>query len=75
MTVETYSTKETVQQTVARLVESAKANARLKLVDDEGTEPVTLRDGTEAILLITEFIKESRRHSLQLNENCALARR
>jgi hypothetical protein len=48
------------------LVKGAKASPQLEMVGKELIEPIKLADGTEAMLLTAEFIKEKRRRSLQM---------
>jgi hypothetical protein len=48
------------------LVEAARKVPALELVGQESVEEVTLADGTEALLLTAEFVKEQRRRSLQM---------
>jgi hypothetical protein len=67
LTVEKFpNTKESVDEIVSGLAENAKKVPRLELVGKESVETIELSDGTEAMLLKMEFIKERRRRSLQL---------
>jgi hypothetical protein len=67
MMVEKFAkTDDTLEDGAKKLVRSAKNNARLRLVGQEFLEPLKLSDGTAALLLWTEFIKDGDRHSLQL---------
>lgn len=58
--------KASVKEVMDGLVEAAKKAPRLELVGGETVEAVKLTDGTEALLLKAEFIKEGARRSFQM---------
>jgi hypothetical protein len=58
--------KEPIKDIMDRLVQQARKAPRLELVGKESVEAVQLSDGTEALFLTAEFIKEGRRRSLQM---------
>lgn len=67
LTVEKFAdAKEPLKSIMNDLVEAAKKAPRLELVGKETVETIRLSDGTEAMLLKVEFIKEGRRRSLQM---------
>lgn len=67
MTVEKFpGTRESVKEIMRGLVEGAKKAPRLELVGKESVQDIKLADGTEAMLLKAEFIKEGTRRSLQM---------
>jgi hypothetical protein len=67
LTVEKFAnSKETLQEGIDALTKTAKAQPALTLVGKESVEAVTLKDGTMAMVLTTEFLKERTRHSLYL---------
>ncbi len=59
-------TKETVKEMMDGLIEQAKKVRQLELVGKESVDTIKLADGTEAMLLKAEFIKEKTRRSLQM---------
>jgi hypothetical protein len=67
LTVEKFpGSKDPVDEVMGGLVEAAKKAPRLTLLGKEHVQAIKLSDGTEAMLLKAEFIKEESRHSLQL---------
>jgi hypothetical protein len=58
--------KEPIHDIMDSLVQQAKKAPRLELVGKESVEAVKLSDGTEALFLTAEFIKEGHRRSLQM---------
>jgi hypothetical protein len=67
MTIEKFPGKrESVKEIMRGLVEGAKKAPRLELVGKESVQDLKLADGTEAMLLKAEFIKEGSRRSLQM---------
>jgi hypothetical protein len=66
LTVEKFRDPKSIEEGAAELTKAAKANAQLEIVGEPKLEKLKLADGTEALLLSTEFIKEGRRHSLQM---------
>jgi hypothetical protein len=60
------NSKESVKEIMNGLVEGAKKAPGLELVGKESVEVVKLSDGTEAMLLKAEFIKQGSRRSLQM---------
>lgn len=56
----------TPEQGIQSFLKAAKNEPRLEMVGKEIVESLKLSDGTEAKLLITEFIKEKHRRSLQM---------
>ena len=60
------NTKEPLEAMSRTLAESATGDPRLQAIGEHTISPVTLSDGTEAHLLVMEFIKEQRRKSLQM---------
>jgi hypothetical protein len=59
-------TKETVKEMMDGLIDQAKKVRQLELVGKESVDSIKLADGTEAMFLKAEFIKEKTRRSLQL---------
>jgi hypothetical protein len=67
MTLEKFGgSKETPRQIVDQLAAAAKKAPRLEIVGEESVQAVQLSDGTAAILLKAEFVKEGRRRSFQM---------
>ncbi len=67
LTVERFpSAKEPIQDIMDSLIQQAKKAPRLELVGTESAEAINLSDGTEALFLTAEFIKEGRRRSLHM---------
>lgn len=67
LTVEKFpGSKESIKEIMRGLVEGARKAPRLDLVGKESVETIKLSDGTEAMLLKAEFIKEGGRRSLQM---------
>ena len=67
LTVEKFpGAKGPIQNIMNRLIQRAQRAPRLELVGKESVESIELSDGTEALLLTAEFIKEGRRRSLQI---------
>ncbi|MDK1031744.1 MAG: hypothetical protein QGD94_07040 [Planctomycetia bacterium] len=67
MTVEKFpNTTDSLDEGIARLIVGAKRAPRVELIGDAHVESYILSDGTEARLLVTEFIKERYRRSLQM---------
>ena len=65
--VEKYpGTTDTLAEGADGLVAEAKADPKLETIGEATTESLQLPDGTDAILLTTEFIKEKSRRSLQM---------
>ena len=60
------ASKQSVADIMKGLVNDAKAAPRLELVGKESVTPVRLSDGTEAMLLRAEFLKQGLRRSLQM---------
>ncbi|MGH9814142.1 MAG: hypothetical protein ACRD4T_13500 [Candidatus Acidiferrales bacterium] len=58
--------KESVKAIMSGLIAGARKAPRLELVGKVSVETVKLSDGTEAMLLKAEFIKEGSRRSLQM---------
>ena len=66
LTVERFpNTKQSPKEGAEALLKNAKRSGRLELVSN-AMEDITLADGTTAVLLTTEFIKEKHRRSLQM---------
>lgn len=67
LTVERFPAgKDPLDVGVEQLLKSAQANPRLEIVGKESTEKLKLTDGTEAVLVTMEFVKEESRRSLQI---------
>lgn len=67
LTVEKFpGSKESLKEIMSGLVDGAKRAPRLELVGKESVETIKLTDGTEAMFLKAEFIKEGSRRSLQM---------
>jgi hypothetical protein len=67
MTVEKFpQTKGSLKEGIEGLLKRAKNDQRLELVGKEVVETLKLSDGTEAMLLTAEFIKDKDRKSLQM---------
>lgn len=67
LTVEKFpGAKESIKDIMDSLAQQAKKAPRLELVGTESVEAIKLSDGTEALLLTAEFIKEGGRRSLQM---------
>ncbi|OAI47669.1 hypothetical protein AYO44_09225 [Planctomycetaceae bacterium SCGC AG-212-F19] len=58
--------KQSLREVMDALVKGAKSAPQLEMVGQETVEALKLADGTEALLLTVEFIKEKRRRSLQM---------
>jgi hypothetical protein len=62
LTVERFpNTDDTPDEGAKKLLASAKANRRLEQVGEATFEPMKLADGTDAVLLTTEFVKDGLR--------------
>jgi hypothetical protein len=66
LTIEKFRSGMSAKEGAAELEAAARAAPQLELIGEPKQEPITLADGTEAILLISDFVKEGHRHSLQL---------
>jgi len=67
LTVEKYSGQRgTVEEGIKSLAANARRNPRLVVVGEDVVEKVKLDDGTDAMLLITRFVKDGTRGSLQM---------
>lgn len=67
LTVETFpGAKEPIKYIMESLVQQAKKAPRLELVGKESVEAIKPSDGSEALFLTAEFIKEGHRRSLQM---------
>lgn len=67
LTVEQFpGAKEPIKNIMDSLVQQAKKAPRLELVGKESVEAIKLSDGSEALFLTAEFIKEGHRRSLQM---------
>ena len=67
LTVETFpGANGPIKNIMDSLVQQAKKAPRLELVGKESVENIRLSDGSEALLLTAEFIKEGYRRSLQM---------
>ncbi len=58
--------KQSLKELLDALVKEAKNAPRLELVGKESVETIKLSDGTEAMFLTVEFIKEKHRRSLYM---------
>lgn len=67
LTVEKFPVAKESTETIAReLVKSATKNPQLEMVGKESVEAIKLSDKTAATLVVTEFIKNGSRRSLQM---------
>lgn len=67
LTVETFpGAKEPIKNIMDSLVQQAKKAPRLELVGKESVEAIKLSDGSEALFLTAEFVKEGHRRSLHM---------
>lgn len=67
LTVETFpGAKEPIENIMDSLVRQAKKVPRMELVGKESVEAIKLSDGSAALFLTAEFIKEGHRRSLQM---------
>jgi hypothetical protein len=67
LTVERFpKTTETLKEGIDGLVKAAQRNRRLKQVGKESIDTIQLADGTDAMFLTMEFIKDRDRRSLQM---------
>ena len=66
LTLERFRTDKSVDDVLKDLEAAAKSVPQLQLIGEQKREQVKLADGADAVLLTTEFIKQGKRHSLQL---------
>ena len=65
--VERYpNTKDAIEDGIQKLARNAQNDPRLERIGPAAIDKVKLTDGADAMLLTNEFVKDAKRHSLQL---------